>query len=235
MQRTLWSQSTSCRAITSLKLYEFTTNNYHEITRIINSMKSSGSPCPLHQISIICFKRCSYLKPFILNICTEVLRRHTLPAQWTKVATILIHTKGDASLLENFRPITLEPVGLKVFTSLLRNRVFTYLIINQYIESHYQKGFMPGMSGTFEQRVEISHIINHLRKKQRSVTITLIHLKNAFVEVHHLLIQSFLRYNYKPDEINCIVKILYNDFHLSIITKYITAEKGVLQGDLFHL
>ena len=94
---------------------------------------------------------------------------------------------------------------------------------------------MPGMSGTFEQRVEISHIINHLRKKQWSVTITLIDLKNAFVEVHHLLIQSFLRYNYKPDEINCIVKILYNDFHLSIITEYITAEKGVLQGDLFHL
>ena len=99
---------------------------------------------------------------------------------------------------------------------------------------------MPGISGTFEQRVEMSHIINHLRKKQRSVTITLIDLKNAFVEVHHLLIQSFLRYNYKPDEINYIVKILYNDFHLSIITndfhtKYITAEKGVLQGDLFHL
>ena len=240
MQRTLWSQSTSCRAITSLKLYEFTTNNYHEITRIINSMKSSEPPCPVDQISIICLKWCPYLISFILNICTEVLRRNTLPTQWTKAATILIHAKGDPSLLENFRPITLEPVGLKIFTSLLRNRVFTYLIINQYIESHYQKGFMPGMSGTFEQRVEMSHIINHLRKKQRSVTITLLDLKNAFVEVHHLLIQSVLCYHYKPDEINCIVKILYNDFHLSIITndfhaKYIAVGKGVLQGDLFHL
>ena len=145
MQRTLWSQSTSCRAITSLKLYEFTTNNYHEITRIINSMKSSEPPCPVDQISIICLKWCPYLISFILNICTEVLRRNTLPTQWTKAATILIHAKGDPSLLENFRPITLEPVGLKIFTSLLGNRVFTYLIINQYIESHYQKGFMPGM------------------------------------------------------------------------------------------
>ena len=99
---------------------------------------------------------------------------------------------------------------------------------------------MPGMSGTFEQRVEMSHIINHLRKKQRSVTITLIDPKNAFIEVHYLLIQSVLCYHYKPDEINCIVKILYNDFHLSIITndfhaKYIAVGKGVLQGDLFHL
>ena len=99
---------------------------------------------------------------------------------------------------------------------------------------------MPGMSGTFEHIAEMSHIINHSRKQQRSVTITLIDLKNAFGEVHYSLIQSVLLYDYIPDEINCIVKILYNDFHLSIITndfhtKYIAVEKGVLQGDLFHL
>ena len=119
---------------------------------------------------------------------------------------------------------------------MLRNRVRTYLINNQYIESHYQKGFMPGMSGTFEHIAEMSHIINHSRKQQWSVTITLIDLKNAFGEVHHSLIQSVLRYHYIPDEINRIVKILYNDFHLSIITNdfhttYIALEKGVLQGD----
>ena len=124
-----------------------------------------GSPCPLDQVSIICFKRCPYLRSFILNICTEVLGSNTLPAQWTKAATILIHKKDDPSLPENFRPITLEPVSLKIFTSLLRNRVFTYLINNQYIESHYQKGFMPGMSGTFEHIAEMSHIINHSRKQ----------------------------------------------------------------------
>ena len=97
---------------------------------------------------------------------------------------------------------------------------------------------MPGMSGTFEHIAEISHIINHLRKQQRSVTITLIDLKNAFGKAHHSLIQSVLRYHYIPDEINCLVKILYSDFHLSIITndfhtKYIAVEKGVLQGDSF--
>ena len=79
---------------------------------------------------------------------------------------------------------------------------------------------MPGMSGTFEHIVEMIHIINHSRKQQRSVTITLIDLQNAFGEVHHSLIQSVLHYHYIPDEISCIVKILSNDFHLSIITNY---------------
>ena len=149
---------------------------YHEITRIIERMKSSGSPCPLDKISIICFKRCPYLRSFILNICPEVLRSNTLPAQWTKAATILIHKKGEPSLPESCKPITFESVSLEIFTSLLRNRVFTYLINNQYIESHYQKGFMPGMSGTIEHIAEMSHI-NHSKKQQRSVAITLIDLK----------------------------------------------------------
>ena len=200
-------------------------------------MKSSESPCPLNQISISCFKLCPYFRSFILNICTEVLRNNTLPAQWTKAATILIHKKGDPSLPENFRPVTLEPVSLKIFTSLLRNRVFTFLINNQYIESHYQNGFMPCMSGIFEHIAEMSYITDH-SKKQQSVTITLIDLKYFFGEVHFLLIQSILRYHYAPDEINCIVKMLCSDFCLSIImndfhTKYIAVEKGILQGDSF--
>ena len=36
---------------------------------------------------------------------------------------------------------------------------------------------MSGMSGTFEHIAEISHIINHSRKQQQSVNITLIDLK----------------------------------------------------------
>ena len=92
------------------KHFNFNPPSYQEITQIIKHVKSSGSPCPLDQISIICFKRCPYLRSFILNICTEVLRSNNLPAQWTKVATILIHKKGDSSLPENFRSIILEPV-----------------------------------------------------------------------------------------------------------------------------
>ena len=87
----------------------------------------------------------------------------------------MIHQNGDPSLYKNFRLGSLE-----IFTSLLPNRAFTYLINNQYIESHYQKGFMPGMNGTFEHIAAMNHIVNHSRKQQQSVTITLIDLKNDF-------------------------------------------------------
>ena len=136
-----------------------------------------------------------YLRPFMIDICTEALRSNTLQAQRTKVTTILIHKKGDPSLPKNFKPIFLEPVSLKTFTFLLRNTVFIYLTNNQFIESHHRKGFMPGMSGTFEHKAEMSHI-NHSRKQQWSVTITLLDLEIVFGEVQHSLIQSVLRYHH---------------------------------------
>ena len=90
---------------------EITNYQVHEILRFTMSVRPD-------QISIIYFKLCPYLRSFIFNICTKALGSNTLSAQWIKAATILIHKKGDPSLPENFRPITLEPVSLQIFMSL---------------------------------------------------------------------------------------------------------------------
>ena len=57
------------------------------------------------------------------------------------------------------------------------------------METSTQKGFTPGLSGTFEHIANMSHVINDARHRQRSVTITLIDLQNAFGEVQHHLIE----------------------------------------------
>ena len=41
--------------------FDLTPPSYKQIIKIVRKMKASGSPCPLDQISIICFKRCPYL------------------------------------------------------------------------------------------------------------------------------------------------------------------------------
>ena len=52
------------------------------------------------------------------------------PTVWKNGITVLIYKKLDpafANDLANFRPITLEPVIAKVFTSLIRNRIYGYI------------------------------------------------------------------------------------------------------------
>ena len=216
--------------------FDLTPPTYQQITNIIRKMKTSGSPCPLDQISIICFKRCPYLRSYLAELIQAVWVSGNIPEKWKKACTILIHKKDNSGSPSNFRPITLQSVPLKVFTSCLRNSMFTFLLGNNLIEHKIQKGFTPNVSGTFEHTAQMAHIINQARTKQRSLVISLLDLKNAFGEVHHNLIQCVLSYHHIPDHIKILIKSLYTDFKTSVLTSqfntpFIHVGRGVLQGD----
>ena len=184
---------------------------YRQVTNIIRRMKACASPCPLDQLSIICFKRCPFLRTYLTEVIRSVWSSKSVPAEWKKACSVLIHKKGNTNDPSNFRPITLESVALKVFTSYLRNAMFSLLTANNFIEQKIQKGFTPNLSGTLEHTAQMTNIINQARIKQRSVVMTLLDLKNAFGAVHHNLIQSVL------EQINEIIKSLYTDFNTTIV------------------
>ena len=115
------------------------------------------------------------------------------PAEWKKACTVLAHKKGDTSDPANFRPITLDSIPLKIFTSCLRDSMFAFLKANDFIEHKIQKGFLPQLTGTFEHTAQMANVINTARIKQKSLVITLLDLKNAFGEVHHNLIPSVFK------------------------------------------
>ena len=218
--------------------YPFDMNppSYQTITSIIRRMQASTSPCPLDKISIICFKRCPYLRSFLTEIIRVIWLSGRVPPEWIKAATILIHKKGATNDPPNFRPITLESVPLKVFTSCIRNSIFNFLKQNNFIENQIQKGFTSNISGTIEHTSFMSHVLNKARIKQRSLVITLLDLKNAFGEVHHNLIASVLSYHHIPSHVQALISSLYLDFKTSIITDEfqtpaISVRRGVLQGD----
>ena len=126
---------------------------YQQITNIIRKMKSFGSPCPLDQLSVICFKRCPYLGTYLTDLIHDIWLSGTVPTEW-KACTILIHKKGDTNDPSIFQPITLGSIPLKVFTSCIRNAMYSYLVSNNFIEQNIQKGFTPNLSGTLEHTAQ---------------------------------------------------------------------------------
>ena len=180
-------------------------------------MKSNGSPCPLDQILVIAFKRSVYLRSYLTKIIQVAWCNRTIPEAWKRAVTILIHKKDSTHDPASFRPITLQSIPLKVFTSVVRNKLFVYLTKNNYIETNVQKGFTPGMTGTYEHTAQLAHIIRQAKKKQRSLVVTLLDLKNAFGEVHHNLIPLVLDYHHVSSElIDCIMS-LYKDFTTTVV------------------
>ena len=213
---------------------------YKEITKTMFKMKSSASPCPLDQASIIVLKKCFHLRTYLWRIISASWNRGNFPIVWKRGITVLAYKKDSNKDPSNFRPITLQPVLSKVFTSILRNRIYDFCYKNKSIESNLQKCFWDDISGCIEQTETLSHIINHARKKQRSLIITLLDLKNALGEVSHDLLLSVLKYHHIHDHIINLVKSLYTNYQLTIatdsyVTSPITVRRGVLQGDSLSL
>ena len=73
-------------------------------------------------------------------------------------------------------------------------------------------------------------MINHARRYQRNLVITLLDLKNAFGELDHNLITSVLHYHHVPDNIRSPIGSFYTNYIISVgtndfITNSINAEK----------
>ena len=92
---------------------------YKEIAKIIFKMKSSASPCPLDQVSIIVLKKCPYFRIYLWRIISASWSRGDFPTVWKRGITVLAYKKDSNKDPSNFRSITLQPVLSKVFTSIL--------------------------------------------------------------------------------------------------------------------
>ena len=218
------------------KEFDLSPSSYREIASMIRKMKSSGSPCLFDQISVIVLKRCPIVRIMIWKIIEKSWKIGKVPTVWKNGLTVLIHKKGVNTDPGNFRPITLEPVLCKVFTSWMRNRIYKHLCENEYIETNIQKGFWSGISGTIKHTQHLTYLINHARLKQRSLCVSLIDLKNGFGEVHHDLIKAVLDYHHVPPAMSALVRSLYDGFKISVagngyVTNPIRVDRGVLQGD----
>ena len=147
-----------------------------------------------------------------------------------------MHKKGNKDDPVNLRPVTVEPVLLKIFTSCLRDSVFSFLSQYHLIEQKIQEVLTHGVSGVLEHKSMMAYLINKARVKLRSATITLLDLKNALMKVHYNLIGSVLAYHHFPEPIQSLATSLCTDFHCYIISDSFSSpvipfKRGVLQGD----
>ena len=80
-------------------------------------------------------KNPSFYELTYLLICEEIWATKEILSRWCKVTSIFIYKKGDTNDPSNFTLITLEPVALKILTSLIRDRIYYFLASDSDIES----------------------------------------------------------------------------------------------------
>ena len=74
---------------------------YQQITDMIRKVKTSGSPCPLDQVSIICFKRYPFLRSYLTELIRAVWLSGSIPDEWKKACTIHVQHAAQMAYIIN--------------------------------------------------------------------------------------------------------------------------------------
>ena len=77
--------------------------------------------------------------------------------EWKKANIVPVHKKINKQLIENYRPILLQPVCGNILEQIIYNKMFEFFSENELI-SHNQSGFRPGDS-CINQLLCITHHI----------------------------------------------------------------------------
>ena len=174
-------------------------------------------------------KRSFRTKELIYGLLTYLGNR---PPEWGISSIVPIPKKGDLTIPENYRGISLTQTVEKVYYRLLLNRFRPEL---EKILRPNQNGFRP-LRSTSSQILARRRIIEELRNHQKEAAIIFIDFKKAFDSVdRNTLFQILHAYGF-PEKIVKATQIMYVNTSAFVLTPegettHFNTNTGVLQRD----
>ncbi|KAL1446751.1 hypothetical protein WDU94_005638 [Cyamophila willieti] len=161
----------------------------------------------------------------------------SIPELLTKGKTVLIYKKSDPKQAQNYRPITCLLTVYKLFTSIIKTKVYQHVIDNNIL-AWEQKGCTAQSYGSKEQVVIDSFIVNQARIKKRNLSMCYIDYAKAYDSIPHTWLMEILKiYKINDNVIRTLEKLMKTwrtKIHLNeTTTDEIFFKRGLYQGDSY--
>ena len=166
---------------------------------LLNSIvkhKRNASRPGVNGIPYKVYKKCPNITNALFGIMKRVSQSGVVPLKWRISDGIFIPKveKPDSKLLTDYRQIALGNVEGKLFWSMVSDRFYKYLVIdNPIIDTSCQKGSIQKMSGVWEHTSMVWSALQDCKSSRKSIAILWLDLANAYGSVPHQLIAFALR------------------------------------------
>lgn len=157
-----------------------------------------------------------------------------VPTALKRSRTVLIPKTEDAELLQNidnWRPITIGPMLLRLFTKIIAKRLSEAVTLNPR-----QKGFIAATPGCNENIAILENIMKGAKSNKKELAVVFVDLAKAFDSIGHKMLTVGLKRMGIPNRFIHLVQSLYTG-NTTVIegdktaTEPIPIKRGVKQGD----
>ena len=166
-----------------------------QISNILKDIDTNKSPCP-DGITGTVLKKCSSSLSYPLSILFNIsFASGRLLQDWNVANAVPVHKRGDESNIENYRPISLTSLVMKVMEKIVRGELYSKCkdLINDK-----QYGFLPNNSCTTQMMNTLDDIACSLNS-QSDVDIIYFDFAKAFDSVCHDKILEKLKTQFNVD------------------------------------
>ena len=205
--------------------FKISTFGIMKLLKNINTNKAPG-PDGIHgKVLKMCSKTIAYPLTLLFNLS---FKSGYIPSEW-KVANIVpVFKKGDKNKVENYRPISLTCLVMKIFEICIRDELMSACKDKIHSSQH---GFLPGKSCTTQMVPFVDSLSVSINEMARTDVIYFDFAK-AFDSVSHDIILYKLKHQYKIDGLllKFLQSYLMDRKQCVVIDGHKSSFLGVLSG-----